>query len=58
MQGRLSQITRFPIMKVLVDFDDKGYSDLSKWYDISDYVLEVSGSKEKKEKKQAALLMT
>ncbi|WEM05695.1 putative tail fiber protein [Bacillus phage BSG01] len=51
MQGRLSQITRFPIMKVLVDFDDMGYSDLSKWYDISDYVLEVTGSKEKEGEK-------
>jgi hypothetical protein len=51
MQGRLGQVIRFPVMKVLVDFDDTGYSDLSKWYDISSYVLEVSGSKEKEGEK-------
>ena len=51
MQGRLGQIIRFPVMKVLIDFDNTGYSDLSKWYDVSDYVLDISGSKEKEGEK-------
>lgn len=51
MQGRLSQVLRFPVMKVLVDFDDKGYSDLGNWYDISGYVLDITGSKEKEGEK-------
>jgi len=47
MRGRLDFTTRFPIMKVLVDFDNTGFSNINNWTDITDYVTDISGSKEK-----------
>ncbi|KAA6475794.1 hypothetical protein DX928_06730 [Bacillus swezeyi] len=47
MRGRLDLTTRFPVMKVVVDFDNVGFGYMEKWTDITDYVLDVSGSKEK-----------
>lgn len=47
MRGRLDKITRHPVMQVLVDFDNVGYGYMENWTDITDYVLDLSGSKEK-----------
>lgn len=47
MRGRLDEAVRFPINQILVDFDDVGFSFMQDWHDISDYVTDISGSKEK-----------
>lgn len=55
MQGRLGQVIRFPVMKVMVDFNDVGYTKMDQWVDIADYVLEIGGSKEKEGEKTGSL---
>ena len=47
MRGRLDKTVRFPQMKILVDFDDLGFSEMDQWSDITDYVIDIDGSKEK-----------
>ncbi|QJT70400.1 tail fiber protein [Microcystis phage MaeS] len=47
MQGRLGKTVRHPQMKVMVDFNEVGYTQLNQWVDITDEVLDISGSKEK-----------
>lgn len=47
MEGHLDKTVRHPIMKLLVDFDNLGYSKKDEWKDITDDVIEISGSKEK-----------
>ncbi|WP_257064272.1 LamG domain-containing protein [Priestia megaterium] len=47
MRGRLDLTVRFPVMRVLVDFNNLGFSQIDEWEDITDYVTDISGSKEK-----------
>ena len=47
MEGRLKQTIRHPKMEVLVDFNGLGLGRVNEWENITDYVLEISGSKEK-----------
>ena len=47
MRGRLDFTTRFPVMQVLVDFNNTGFSNINNWTDITDYITDISGSKEK-----------
>jgi hypothetical protein len=34
--GRLGKTTRFPVMKLLVDFNNLGYGNMDQWEDITD----------------------
>src|SRR5690625_8020458 len=47
MRGRLDSSIRFPEMKLLVDFNDLGFGRIDEWENITDYVLDISGSREK-----------
>lgn len=47
MRGRLDASTRFPEMRLLVDFNNLGFSQMENWEDITDYILEINGSTEK-----------
>lgn len=47
MNRSISTSIRFPVKRVLVDFDDLGFERMDEWEDISEFVLGVSGSKEK-----------
>lgn len=47
MEGRLGKTTRHPVMKLLIDFRDLGYEQKDNWVDITDDILDLSGSKEK-----------
>ena len=47
MEGRLKQTIRHPKMEVLVDFNGLGLDRVNEWENITDYVLDISGSKEK-----------
>lgn len=47
MVERLGQVTRFPIQKLYIDFSNKGWALSDQWEDVTDYVLEINGSKEK-----------
>ena len=47
MRGRLDKTVRFPVMKVLVDFNNLGFSRIDEWEDITDFISDISGSKEK-----------
>ncbi|AKC02681.1 tail fiber [Bacillus phage Stills] len=47
MEGRLKQTIRHPKMEVLVDFNGLGLDRINEWENITDYVLDISGSKEK-----------
>lgn len=47
MEGRLGKTTRHPVMKLLVDFNNLGYENKDQWVDITDDILDISGSKEK-----------
>jgi hypothetical protein len=47
MVERLKQTIRHPKMEVLVDFDGLGLDRINEWKNITDYILDISGSKEK-----------
>lgn len=47
MVERLGQTIRFPVQKLYVDFDDLGWSLSDRWVEVTDYILEIGGSKEK-----------
>ena len=47
MEGRLNKTIRHPIMKLLIDFDNLGFGRKDEWVDVTDEVLDLSGSKEK-----------
>ncbi|AKA61483.1 tail fiber [Bacillus phage Stahl] len=47
MVERLKQTIRHPKMEVLVDFKGLGLNRINEWENITDYVLDISGSKEK-----------
>ena len=43
----MTKTVRHPVMKLMIDFNDVGYERKNEWVDVTDDVLEISGSKEK-----------
>jgi hypothetical protein len=45
--GRLGNTIRFPVQRLFIDFSNIGWERSGEWEEVTDYLLEVSGSKEK-----------